>query len=367
MNIQRISNLQLMFLIISFIFGSVFYFSFIDGIAHHDSWLAIIAGYLISLPIILSFAAISKSYPNKNLIQISDSIFGSYIGKVISFLYCLFFFWQFMLDLKEVGIFYTSYIMPETPMPVFIIIFALTSGYAVKKGIEVIARISSIIVFYGILITVLTFLLLLRDMDFSNFLPIFDIPMEKYIQSAHIIMAIHFSGIIVFLPIMSFTNNSKKLTGYVVKSVTIGAIVILAISIRNTSVLGPSSAIYLDASYQAVRQIDIGDILTRVELVIALGLTISLFIRTCVLFYATVSCFSQLLRLNSYHALILPIGGIAVIIGLIVHGSSIGMFNDATNYYPFLVFPFEVIFPLLSLLITKIRYKGKYKKDSNVI
>lgn len=361
MNIRRISNLQLMFLITSYILGSVFYVSFIDSIAHHDTWLSIISAYLLSLPIILSFAAISKSYPNKNLIEILDSVYGSYIGKIISFLYCLFFFWQLMLNLKELGIFYTSYIMPETPMPVFIILFVLVSGYAVKKGIEVIARISYIIVFYGVFITVLTFLLLLKDMDFSNFLPVFDIPMKMYIQSTHIVFAIHFCEVFVFLTVMPFANHSEKLTGYVIKSVTIGALAVLVVSIRNTGVLGPSSVIYIDASYQAVRQINIGDIMTRVELVIALGLTISLFIRICVLFYATVSSFSQLFKLHTYHSLILPIGGIATIIGLIVHGSSVGVFNDATNYYPFLVLPFEVILPLLSLVIIKVRHIGKQK------
>lgn len=352
---SRISNLLLMYLISGYIMGNALLVSFMDSISFHDSWLVMVTAYFVSVPIVLSYIVLIQKFPGKGFMQILELTYGSYIGKFISLLYCLFFFWLFILNTRKMGDFYSSLIMPETPQLVFILIFALICAYAVKSGIEVIARMSPLIVFFCVMVVASTFLLLLPSMDFTELLPILEIPMGTYVHSTHIIVAIFFGELIACLMALPTSNEIQKLWKFTFWGLTLSAVTFVAIAIRNTAVLGAASSIYIDASYQAVRHIDMGGFFTRIEILVGIAITISLFIKASVLLYAVILSISQLLRLSSLSTLILPIVGIAIVIANNVHESSVSEFNDAVNYYPFLSLPFTLIFPLLALVLAQIR------------
>jgi spore germination protein KB len=350
-----------MILIASFILGSATIVSFADTITTHDTWLVIISAYAASIPFILSYVLLVKKFPGKNLVQINDIIYGPYLGKVISILYIWFFLMLLSLNLRVLGEFYTGLVMPETPNLLFLIVCSLVCAYAVRNGIESMARISAAIFVITVFVIGIASLLLLGNMDFSNFLPVFEIPLKTYFQGVHIISIIQFCEIMVFLMVTPDLNNFKRTGKYTLLGLTIGAFLLMTISIRNTAVLGITSPIYGSDSYVSFRMIDIGNILTRMDLLFAIGITLVLFIKICVLYYATVASMSQILRLRSYKPLILPVGGIAVCLAMIVYDSIIDHNFHARNYHAIFATPFEFILPPVSLLIAKIRRLPKQK------
>jgi spore germination protein KB len=356
MNIEesKISASQLMISIAAFVQGSTLILSFMDSIAYHDAWLVTLSGFIVSIPFVLSYAALSKRFPAKNFIQIIDIIYGPYLGKLISTLYIVFFFLLFAFNLRDLAVFYIGFIMPDTPMAVFLIMFALACAFAVRNGIEVIAKISFPVIAYIIFFVLILSVLLLKDAHISNFLPVFEIPLKVYIQGTHIMVSVLFGEIVVFLMVMPSLNDYKKIGKYTVGGLVIAALSLIIISVRNTAVLGPSSSILVNSSYQAVRLIDIGNILTRVELLVAVGITLTLYTKICILYYATVTGISKLLRLHSYLPLILPIGSIAVITALIAFESSVEHAYWGSKYAMFFSTPF-IIIPPLSLMISQIR------------
>lgn len=351
----KISDLQLILLIATEISGSIIALSFMDIITHHDSWLVVLSAYAVSIPLGLSCAFLAKRFPGKNIIQINDIIYGSYVGKIISTVYICFFLLIFSLDIRDISNFYIGFIMPETPMLAFLIILTLTCAYAVSKGIEVISRVNIFILVFIGLDVIGTFTLLLNKVDLTNFLPVFDIPLKTYIQGTHIMLAVSFSEIIVFLMIMPCSSNYKGLAPNTFYALSIAALIFFIVSALNTAVLGPSSTLLVSASYQSARLIDIRNIITRIDLFVAIAITLNLFIKICVLYFVTVAGISQILNLRSYSTLILPIGGIAVIIAVILFSNEITHFFIGWKYYPVFVFPVECIIPPLSLLIAKIR------------
>ncbi|RCX20946.1 spore germination protein KB [Anaerobacterium chartisolvens] len=357
MNIEKgkISDFELMFLILCFILGSITFISFADTITKHDTWIVIISAYAASIPFILSYILLVKKFPGKNLIQINDIIYGRYLGKLISILYIWFILTLLSLNLKGLADFYTGFIMPETPSLLFLAVCALVCAYAVQNGLESMGRISAVIFFIITLNIIVSSLLGMGDMDFSNFLPVFEMPLKTYFQSIHIILTIQMCEIIVFLMVMPNLNNFKHTGKYTLLGLTISTLLLMSVSIRNTAVLGVTSSIYFSDSYQALRLIDIGDVLTKMDILFAIGLTLVLFIKNCVLYYATVAGMSQMLNLRSYKPLILPVGSIAVCLAIILFDSVIEHNLHARSYHAILVTPFELILPPLSLLIAKIR------------
>ena len=350
----KISSAQLLFLIAAFILGSSLLTSFMDDIAKQDAWLSILSAFVVSIPFILSYVWLYKLFPGKNFAEVNDIVYGPYLGKAITALYAAVFFQLLIYNTYDMANFYVGFVMPGMPGPVFLIVTALTCAYTVHKGIETIARTSLFVVAYFAVSITANTLLLSGHMDLSNFLPAFQLSAHDYVQSTHIFAALPFCEAVVFVMVFPSLNDYKKAGRYAVGGLAVAALVLLIVVFRNTAVLGPSAALFTDTSYEAARLIDIGDVLTRIELFVAAGITVALFIKISVLYYATVTGISSLCRVRSPAALIIPVGIIAVVFALHPFASVASQHENGSLYQPFFLMPFEVI-PAFTVLIAKLR------------
>ena len=351
-----------MFIIISFIQGSVLLISFADNRVEQDAWMIVLLSFAVSLPFIISYAFLAKRFPGKSLIEINDIVFGKVIGKIISLSYILFFLLLTSFNLRDVADFYTGYVMSETPGMVFIVLFTLVCAFAVERGIGAIAKTSMITTVITIATVGFTMVLLLGEMDFSNFLPAFNNTPKTYLVTTHTFSALAFCEIVAVLVFMPQIKIDKKLTSSMVWGMGVAAFIFLAIIIRDTAVLGATTGILVENSFSTVKMIDIGEFLTRIELFVALNYTGSLFIKISVLYFVTVSASRQLLKLNSNRSLLIPLGSIAVVLAVIKMDSTIYHHIWGNKYAAFFELPFLWIFPPLSLLIAKMR---KLPKQNN--
>ncbi len=351
----EISSSQLMFLIGGFIQGGLLTLSFAYPISKQDTWLAVIAALIIGLLIVLIYSSLASKFPGKNLVQINDLIYGPYLGKLVSVQYIWFFLTLISVYLWFIGDFVLTFIVPETPIVVIISMFTFICTWAVRQGIEVIARMSVVFIFITSLIVLLTFALLFKDMEFTHFLPILEVPLGDFIQSTHIIMHVSFGELVVFLMVIPAINNPKQTKKSILLGMLIGGIALLIGTIRNIAVLGPLSSIVTSPSLEAVRLINIGEVITRLEVLVAMAQTLLMFIITSVVFYATVLSIAQLLKLRSYVPLTLPIGIIAIALALISFESSMQLRHSSMYITPVFTLWFYVIIPILSLIVAKLR------------
>jgi len=351
----EISSSQLMSLTIGFLQGSHLLIAFTTGITKHDTWLAVLAALVISLPFVLIYITLAQKFPGKNLIQINDIIYGPYLGKLISALYICFFLLLGALNLRTVSNFFITYIMPETPISVILIMFIFVCAWAVRSGIEVIARCSFILIVVTAILVLMVTILLLKDMKITNFLPVFEIPLKNFIQGTHIMASIPFTQTVVFLMVIPYLNKIKEAKSSILLGLIVGGIQLLIIVVRDTAVLGITETIMVSPSFEATRLIDIAKILTRLDVLVAIVLLVTLFLRVSIFYYAMVLGIAQLFNLRSYLPLILPIGIIIISLAVLVYDSSMEHAFDAGNIYPIYSFPFQFLIPLISLLIAKIR------------
>lgn len=346
---------QYMFLVAGFVHGSHLLMAFMDNLAGHDFWIVVISGFVFSIPLVLSFIYLAKKFPNLDLTQILEKVYGKILGKIITLLYVLFFILILSFNLNDLASFYTGLVMQDMPRIVFIVVFVILCGYAVKMGIDGIAKVSILTIIFGIFTPVITSLLLIGDMDFSNLMPVLEISGKDYIKTIGIFIVVPFGEIITLLMVTPNVKKKRNLSGYTVKGMAIVTSIFLIIALRNIVVLGSSNSIYAQSAYQTVRIVNIGKFFTRVEVLIALVITSALFIKISVIYYATVKSVSRLFNLTSYKILIIPIGSIAIILGSVVFGSTTSH-NDWGEFYATAFgIPFSVIIPLLTLFTAKIR------------
>lgn len=349
-----ISSSQLIFMVIAFLQASNLMLVYSSDIVGHDSWLVTLAALIISIPIVVCYAALAKEFPGKNLIEISHTIYGVYLGKLIAVSYILIFLLLVAVDLRIFSDFMITYIMPETPIWAILVMLTFVCVWAVRGGIEVIARCSFIIVGISTMVIISTFAFLLIDMDISNLLPILDLTLKDFIHGTHINLSLFYLELVVFLMIMAFVNKTKQVNGSMLWGVIIGGLSLFIVELRNIAVLGAVSDIVTSPSFVAVRYISIAEVFTRLEMFVVIMLITTVFLKVSILYYATVLGFAQVLNLRSYIPLVIPIGIIAIFLSITSADSSMDLLYGGIYNWPVFILPFQLL-PILSLFIIKLR------------
>ncbi len=356
MNIEqgKISGLQFSFLIIGFIEGSIMLTSYASNITKHDTWLAVLAGFFIMVPFVYIYALLAKRLPGMNFAQIHRLIYGKYLGTLFSLLYVQYFLLILSFNIRDLGNFYITFFMRDTPLEVFLIIFTFTCACAVWNGLEVLARINQIIAVIVVLILIVTTLILLPKMDFSNLVPLMESSLKDFLHGSQIMAEIPLGEIVIFLTLTFGLNNTQKLTQNWLLGLFFGFLLLLMVTTRNTAVLGNTEELLISPSYQVVRLINIG-LLSRMDILFAMGYTFGMFLKCSILLYCVVLLLSQLLLLRTYSPVIFPLCCILIILSTTIYPSIAEQIQTSQNTSIMMTIPFIHVFPCLSLLIAKVR------------
>lgn len=358
MKIERISSIQLIFLIIGLIECETLTAAFISGITKQNIWIVWLIGFVIILIMLFIYTSLSNKFPRKNLVEINDLVYGGFLGKIVSTLYILYFLYVVCANFRFIADFFSTYLFPDIDISVFCIGVSIVSMYALKKGLEVIARSATIIAILAMMVDITITILTLKYFDLSNFLPVLQIKPKEFIQGVNLMVAIPIGEIMVFLMIFPCVNDIKQIKKSTFLGFIIGNIFFLMIILRNISVLGSIDVLQALPSYQVAKLINIGDIITRMEVLIAIILLFNEFLKICIFYYATVLSTAQIFKLKDYKILVIPIGIISVVFSISMFDSAVEHLYYASSVYPIYTLLFVIIFPVISFIIASIK---KYK------
>lgn len=360
----KITGKQLMFTVACFIHGSTLLSAFVVNVTRQDSCYAILLAFAASIPVALMYIKFFEIFPGKNIISINDIVFGKIIGKIVSCFYLFFFFSLVFLNVREVCNFVTGYILPETPLYAVSILFVTVCAYAAYKGITVMARYaflcSALIFGFKIFSTVLLF----PQMDFSNYLPAFQLPLINYVNSVHVLLTLPFSEFMVFMMIFPYVveNDREKIKKYFFSGMVIGFVLMLIVCIRDWAVLGDVATVVTQATFQATRMINIDDVLSRLEVLFAVGLLVLQFYKVSILLYASSIATAQIFGLKSYKSLVPVLGILAICYSIIVWDTVAESSYWGSNVAPFYSSFFEIVIPGITFIIVLIKQR-KNKKN----
>ncbi len=353
-NGKTVTSSQYRLLVAEFIAGSSLLLAYMDRTVQQDAWLVVLVSFAAILPILLCYAMLANRLPGKNLVQINDAAFGPVFGKLISLLHIGTFLLLFVFNLNGLADYYVGAVTPEMPKLALVLITLLVTAYAVAKGAKPIALFGLLSLVVSVGVILFTSLLLLKDMDFSNLLPMLESPGNKYLQSAHI-FSLTFTGTQVFLMMTPSLDPGVKFRRNTISGAAIGTVLLLIVSLRNTAVLGPTTALFASNSHMAVRMISIKDILTRVELLVVISVLAALFVRIVIQFYAIITAMTAVFGLKSPRTLIVPVGGLAAVLSLVAFSSTVDSSFAALRYHAFLPMLVSFILPPVTLLVLSAR------------
>lgn len=284
------------------------------------------------------------------------------MGKTVSWLYSLYFLYISAVLLRTFAAFF-AIIMTSTPLMVFLITPLLVSSFAIRGGLEVVAKYSQIILLTLVSLFLFDFILLLKDIDLANLLPFLDIPISEMLLATQSVAATPFGEAVVFLMFINLVRNFSDAGRCMKKSFLFVGGLLLLYTVRTVAVLGSYSTISTYPAISTLRIINVGEVLTRLEVLLAVIFLALGFVKVSICYFAAVLGAAQLLKMRSYTPLILPIGALLFSISLLLYDQYIFDIIDITMLFPFYSMVFAFILPLFTLIVAKIRKTGNQQGD----
>jgi spore germination protein KB len=334
--------------------------------AKQDVWLAIIIAILFSFPAILVYARILSLFRGKDLFDILQALFGKILGRVISVIYILYSFHLGALVLRNFGEFIGVVGLESTPMIVPMISLILLCIWAVREGPELLGRWGEFFLIILVLLLVSTIFLAIPEMRLDILKPVLYDGLTPVLTGGFSTFAFPFAETVVLTMTISSLQKGKSYYKVYMLGLLIGGTILFLASSRNLLVLGPDIiAIVNFPSYTAVSRINIGDFLQRIEIIVSIGLLIGGFVKISVCLLAASKGVAKIFGFSDYKFLITPIGLLMFNLAYILYRNIMEMRRWAFEVYQYYAFPFQVILPLLILVVGEYHIRRRKRKKCN--
>lgn len=304
--------------------------------AGRDAWLSVFIAWFLDVLLAMVYAYMGIRFPGQNFVQYSTTILGKYCGKIVGLMFPLYFLMVASLLMRAISGGIGSLVLPNTPA-----IVVLGSGYiliafAVKRGIEVIARACEILGPIYLISLILLFILVIPSVKINRLKPQFIDGFYPVFSGGIFILT--FIGICIMMGMYIPISNRPE-NGFLAKfiAVSIGASVISILVDFCVGVFGAEQAGNMrNPGLQLSKMINIGNILDRLEIIwyiTAIGAGIMTSIS---LIWAFCMGISQIIGLSTYKSLVYPAALLSFVLSIISFDSNIEVLNFTFYAYPFI-------------------------------
>lgn len=323
--------------------------------AKQDAWIAAGFGVVIGLLVVKLITSVAKLYPNLNFAQYTEVILGKWLGKLVNLAFFFNFYMISAFVLRDVGDFVITLLMPETPLQAILIIFIVVVIMGIRLGLETLARAAEI--FYpGLIIMMLILLIALTpEFEFSNIQPLFESGVKTIVRSSLPFIAVPFFQFSVFLMIIPYVQKKKGAEKKFFSGALKAGILLIIFTVVSILVLGVDiTARQFYPTFTLSEKINIGNILQRLEAVVAGIWLISIFFKLAICFYASVLSLAHTLKLKDYKVLTFPLGMILVVLSIVVY-PNIVYTGEFIKWMFFYFGTMGLVIPITVLGVSKLR------------
>ncbi|MDQ0229949.1 GerAB/ArcD/ProY family transporter [Metabacillus malikii] len=364
---ERLSSVQLIFVIVSFLIGNTFMYNTGSG-AKQDAWLVFLFTMIGGFILMYVYIKLCTYYPGESLVQIIPKVVGRLISYPIILLYIIYFIYLASKACRDFGELIAATILDETPIEVVIASFMVLIIYCLHGGVEVFGRMGEVVFPIYIIAIMIVWILLSTVDQFSieNLTPVLGNGMKPVLNEIFpTVLTFPFGESIIitmFIPLLQKGAN-LKIIGF--SAIALTTFLLVTNIIMVLSVLGPE--VYSDQFFpllSATRMISIADFLERFDALIILMMVAGVFFKVGGWIYGAATGISQLLKLKQNKSVLLGLGTIIAPMALIIASNQIEYNEIGLELVPLYIhIPLQIVIPLLLLVIAFIRNKMEKKKS----
>ncbi|TCZ75188.1 spore gernimation protein [Paenibacillus albiflavus] len=127
----------------------------IHSTSKSDSWISVLIAGILTQFFIFIMWSLSKRFPSLTLFDYLPSLFGKYIGKLLHFVYCVYFILVPCFIIVQLGKTVHDWVLFDTPRWIIMGIALAISLYLVRENLQTIARFFVLIFFCNIAVIVI--------------------------------------------------------------------------------------------------------------------------------------------------------------------------------------------------------------------
>lgn len=359
----QISPTQLTFLFIIIVISTadIFIPSFVAQEARQDCWISAILSTLAIMPVMFIYIMLYKNHSGKSLIEMCTEIAGKFAGKIIAFMYVFYFIFIAFSATQGLAAILNITFLQLTPPWVIVVISVAVSLYAVSQDLEVIARVSEILLPAGIGALVFLLLLNINEYDFNFFRPVLAEGIVQPVRGSIIILGTYCENVVI-LQIIKFISNTEKINRVIFTGMLVTGAGILAGTLIY-AIFGPLTGILLLPSLEFARFSSIGKYIQNLDIIILAIWITGIYIKIIIFYYSGAFAMSQLFGLKNYKAIILPLG---ILLSTLVICNTRDEPEELffMHYiYPFYTITMAIVIPGILLIISTIKKRIKGEKQ----
>lgn len=327
--------------------------------ARQDAWMTPVIATVPGIAVILVVTELGRRFPGKTIIEYLQIILGNWLGKAIGVLYLFFFIHTNSVIIREFGELFGTLAMPRTPILVFHAAIVLLGVYAVRSGLEVIARLFELITPFVFIVYTFLLILSLHKTEFSRLLPVLENGFQPVLLGS--VTPSAWRGEVMLLAMLLPYIVKPREGRYIgLLAVILTGVALTTDAIFNTAFFGPEATRLVFPTFTIIKGIEIGGFLRFDPFIVSVWVA-SVWTKIALFYYVGVLGTAQLLNLKDYKPVILPIGVILTALSSLVVQNSVELPLYFTSGFPPFASLFEWVIPFALLLIAIARgCKSKY-------
>jgi spore germination protein KB len=351
---QSLTRRQAIAILLMFNFGSSVVMGVSSGVAQ-DSWISLLLAAVYAVPVLLMYGRIIALNPGEGLFSAAQVLLGKFFGKLVTLLMSWFALHLGALVLRNFSEFIQISTLQETPQLPVAAIMMLTVCALAGMGGKALGKWAVATAPVVLFIVVLTVVLSLNIINPQHVLPVFEHAPAEIAKDAFQIFSFPFAETVLFLSIADLIRPSDRPGGIYMMGLMASGTVLLIILLRNLTVLGPAVvSVEYFPSYAAARIINLGDFLSRIEGSISINFMLAGITKIALCVITASRGIASLFGVKDWKMLVLPSGLTALMLSVIVYGSTMEMFSFV-KVYPYYAIPFEIALPLILWIVSEVR------------
>ncbi|MDF2646964.1 MAG: spore germination protein [Paenibacillus sp.] len=359
----KISSLQMAILLyFSIIYTAVL---IVPGLAskyaRNDVWISPIWGSLVGFIVVLVAYRLHQWYPRLTFIEYSEHIMGRVLGKVLGLWFLFVYFTLTGHICREYAEFISSYFLMRTPIIYIISTMMVLCCFAVRGGLEVIARLGQLYFPFLVITLVIFFALLSPYYDLNNIFPILGHGIAPTLRGS-VTSTNWFGEFILIAFLFPFISDNKKGLKWGLASVSGVLATMIAIDLVVLFVVGMNMSISIYPLLDAVSYIQYGDFFENLVPLIMAIWVFGLFIKISVFVYSCVIGTAQLIKLHDYRPVVFPFGVLIVFISIWDVPNYPRLSKFVQTIQPFNLGMVQIAIPLLLFLVAYVKKKREERK-----
>ncbi|SFD79487.1 spore germination protein KB [Paenibacillus catalpae] len=358
---QEISSFQLGVIFFAYMTGS----SIINipgpliGRAYNGAWLSLLISGALGFCILACILFLNQRYPGLSFVECGQRLIGTWLTIMIS-IFTLSFLLQMISGIVlDIGLFMVSSMMRETPLYVFTFLAFAISAATAYAGIEVIARMFTLIAIVLLLMIGLVLVLALNHYNPSSLLPIMPDGMKPILHGAYFTFGFPYVEVFLIAMLLPFVSKetSPKLPRTLLTSLALNVLIICISSICTIMAFGPLAGKRPYALFSLAHIVEFQEIVQRIESIIGISLILGSFMKTTVTLYVLSLYLTQLFKLSDNRIFIMPLALLGFMITLVGFDGSAEWTEIVSVLHPIWGSAAFVV-PLLLVMVVAI-FKGK--------